>query len=53
MSTTFNAVGSSQSSATASSARSKTIQAGVIGGFMSHFFFAIPLALIVKKRLAV
>jgi hypothetical protein len=25
----------------------------IIGGFMSHFFFAIPLALIVKKRLAV
>ena len=24
----------------------------IIGGFMSHFFFAIPLALIVKKRLA-
>lgn len=25
----------------------------VIGGFMSHFFFAVPLALIVKRRLAV
>ena len=24
----------------------------IIGGFMSHFFFTIPLALIVKKRLA-
>ena len=24
----------------------------VIGGFMSHFFYAIPLALIVKRRLA-
>ena len=24
----------------------------VIGGFMSHFFYTIPLALIVKKRLA-
>jgi hypothetical protein len=24
----------------------------IIGGFMSHFFFAVPLALIVKKRLA-
>jgi hypothetical protein len=24
----------------------------VIGGFMSHFFFTIPLALIVKRRLA-
>jgi len=23
----------------------------VIGGFMSHFFFAVPLALMVKKRL--
>lgn len=23
----------------------------VIGGFMSHFFFAVPLALIVKHRL--
>jgi len=23
----------------------------VIGGFMSHFFFAVPLALIVKRRL--
>lgn len=25
----------------------------IIGGFMSHFFFTIPLALIVKRRLAV
>lgn len=24
----------------------------VIGGFMSHFFYAVPLALIVKRRLA-
>ena len=24
----------------------------IIGGFMSHFFFAVPLALIVKRRLA-
>ena len=24
----------------------------VIGGFMSHFFFTVPLALIVKRRLA-
>ncbi len=24
----------------------------IIGGFMSHFFFAVPLALIVKQRLA-
>jgi hypothetical protein len=24
----------------------------IIGGFMSHFFFAIPLALVVKHRLA-
>ena len=24
----------------------------VIGGFMSHFFFAVPMALIVKQRLA-
>ncbi|HZQ39407.1 MAG TPA: hypothetical protein VFA87_01390 [Rhizomicrobium sp.] len=24
----------------------------VIGGFMSHFFFTIPLALVVKRRLA-
>ena len=24
----------------------------IIGGFMSHFFFAIPLALIVKRQLA-
>jgi hypothetical protein len=24
----------------------------VISGFMPHFFFAIPLALIVKRRLA-
>jgi hypothetical protein len=24
----------------------------VIGGFMSHFFFAVPLALIIKRRLA-
>lgn len=24
----------------------------IIGGFMSHFFFAVPLALIVKKRFA-
>ena len=23
-----------------------------IGGFMSHFFFTVPLALIVKQRLA-
>jgi hypothetical protein len=23
----------------------------VIGGFMSHFFYAVPLALIVKQRL--
>jgi hypothetical protein len=23
----------------------------IIGGFMSHFFFTIPLALIVKRRL--
>ncbi len=25
----------------------------IIGGFMSHFFFAVPLALIVKRRLAI
>jgi hypothetical protein len=25
----------------------------VIGGFMSHFFFTVPLALVVKRRLAV
>ena len=25
----------------------------VIGGFMSHFFFAVPLALYVKRKLAV
>jgi hypothetical protein len=24
----------------------------IIGGFMSHFFFTVPLALIVKRRLA-
>ena len=24
----------------------------IIGGFMFHFFFTVPLALIVKKRLA-
>ena len=24
----------------------------VIGGFMSHFFYTVPLALIVKQRLA-
>ena len=24
----------------------------IIGGFMSHFFFTVPLALIVKQRLA-
>jgi hypothetical protein len=24
----------------------------VTGGFMSHFFYAVPLALIVKRRLA-
>jgi hypothetical protein len=24
----------------------------IIGGFMSHFFYAVPLALIVKRRLA-
>jgi hypothetical protein len=24
----------------------------VIGGFMSHFFYSVPLALIVKRRLA-
>jgi hypothetical protein len=24
----------------------------IIGGFMSHFFFTVPMALIVKKRLA-
>jgi Na+/proline symporter len=24
----------------------------VVGGFMSHFFYAVPLALIVKRRLA-
>jgi hypothetical protein len=24
----------------------------VIGGFMSHFFYAAPLALVVKRRLA-
>jgi len=24
----------------------------IVGGFMSHFFFAVPLALIVKRRLA-
>ena len=24
----------------------------IIGGFMSHFFYAVPLALIVKQRLA-
>jgi hypothetical protein len=29
-----------------------TDPAVVIGGFMSHFFFAIPLALVVKDRLA-
>jgi len=23
----------------------------IIGGFMSHFFYAVPLALIVKQRL--
>jgi hypothetical protein len=23
----------------------------IIGGFMSHFFFTVPLALIVKQRL--
>ena len=25
----------------------------IIGGFMSHFFFTVPLALVVKRRLAV
>jgi hypothetical protein len=24
----------------------------IIGGFMSHFFYTVPLALIVKQRLA-
>jgi hypothetical protein len=24
----------------------------IIGGFMSHFFFTVPLVLIVKQRLA-
>jgi hypothetical protein len=24
----------------------------IIGGFMSHFFFTVPLALIVKQRLS-
>jgi hypothetical protein len=24
----------------------------IIGGFMSHFFFTVPLALVVKRRLA-
>jgi hypothetical protein len=24
---------------------------GTTGGFMSHFFYAVPLALIVKRRL--
>jgi len=23
----------------------------IIGGFMSHFFYAVPLALVVKQRL--
>ena len=28
------------------------IMAGIIGGFMSHFFFAVPLALYVKRRMS-
>jgi hypothetical protein len=30
-----------------------TDPAVVIGGFMSHFFFTVPLALVVKRRLAI